>query len=114
MRNDLEMTNKPPTCYWFVNQFKKFLISLILFSSGGDRDLSKTEVQCCLCLRFCHHDCISVITGYIFVSLNQINFYLFVLPRPMLPFMTNYHFLCKDCSPNKPEEQFTKKTASMF
>jgi hypothetical protein len=34
--------------------------------------------------------------------------------RPMLPFMTNYQFLCKDCSPTKPEEQFLKKTASRF
>jgi len=32
----------------------------------------------------------------------------------MLPFMTNYQFLCKDCSPMKPEEQFIKKTASKF
>ncbi|CAF3091039.1 unnamed protein product [Rotaria sp. Silwood2] len=71
------MANKPPTCY-----------------CGADRDLSKVEVQCCLCLRYCHHDCISLTTG------------------PMLPFMTNYHFLCKDCSPNKPEEQFVKKTAT--
>ncbi|CAF1294894.1 unnamed protein product [Rotaria sp. Silwood1] len=77
MPNDIEMATKPPTCY-----------------CGTDRDLSKVEVQCCLCLRFCHHDCISITTG------------------PMLPFMTNYHFLCKDCSPNKPEEQFIKKTAT--
>ncbi|CAF1397053.1 unnamed protein product [Adineta steineri] len=77
MPNDIEMANRPPTCY-----------------CGGDRDLSKVEVQCCLCLRFCHHDCISLTTG------------------PMLPFMTNYQFLCKDCSPAKPEEQFVKKTAT--
>ncbi|CAF1162961.1 unnamed protein product [Rotaria sordida] len=77
MPNDIEMANKSPTCY-----------------CGADRDLSKVEVQCCLCLRFCHHDCISITTG------------------PMLPFMTNYQFLCKDCSPNKPEEQFIKKTAT--
>jgi Set1/Ash2 histone methyltransferase complex subunit ASH2 len=77
MLNEIEMTNKPPACY-----------------CDGDRELSKVEVQCCLCLRFCHQDCISVPTG------------------PMLPFMINYQFLCKDCSPTKPEEQFLKKTAT--
>lgn len=32
----------------------------------------------------------------------------------MLPFMTNYQFVCKDCSQNKTDENFLKKTASMF
>ncbi|CAF3447966.1 unnamed protein product [Rotaria socialis] len=77
MPNDIEMTNKLSTCY-----------------CGGEREFSRVEIQCCLCLRFFHQDCVSVTTG------------------PMLPFMTNYHFLCKECSPNKPEEQFVKKTAT--
>ncbi len=62
MPNDTEMTNKSPTCYWFVNM-KLFYYLCFIFSSGGERDLSKVEVQCYLCLRFCHHDCISIPTG---------------------------------------------------
>ncbi|CAF1251303.1 unnamed protein product [Adineta ricciae] len=77
MPNVIKMTNRSLTCY-----------------CGGERDLSKVEVQCCLCLRYCHQECLSLSTG------------------PMLPFMTNYQFVCKDCSQDKTDENFLKKNAT--
>lgn len=114
MPNEIEMPNKPPTCYWFVtSQNKKipFLISFFIqrWRTGFiESRNSMWSLFSILSSRMCfstHRVCQT------FISL--INIFYFFSIRPMMPFMINYHFLCKDCSPNKPEEQFVKKTASM-
>ena len=50
-------------------------------SSGGERDLSKVEVQCCGCLRFCHQECLTVPTGSASIQEKSSNESLFRLDR---------------------------------
>ncbi|KAL1920179.1 uncharacterized protein VTP21DRAFT_1325 [Calcarisporiella thermophila] len=59
---------------------------------GRDRDLSKLELQCQSCLNWFHDDCLSVSLG------------------PVLPFITNYRFVCRMCSPSH-EESFERLRA---
>lgn len=58
---------------------------------GKDRDLTISEFQCGMCLRYYHETCIGCLQG------------------GYVPFMTNYQFFCKRCS---GQESFNKRPAS--
>ncbi|PAA70979.1 hypothetical protein BOX15_Mlig010759g2 [Macrostomum lignano] len=60
---------------------------------GEPRRYSEAEFQCCQCSRWFHKACIKFNVGSV------------------LPFMTNYHFMCKSCN-NRAEEVFNRKQAS--
>jgi hypothetical protein len=113
MPNDIEMANKPPTCYWFVNLIKNKIRNI--FCPYFLVVLIEIYLKLKFNVVFVFDFVIMIVYLYqLGMFLFNIIFFLFVLIRPMLPFMTNYQFLCKDCSPMKPEEQFIKKTASKF
>lgn len=56
---------------------------------GDDRNLLDVDVQCSRCSNFFHGRCIKLDMG------------------PVVPFMTNYHFACRNCSPTQ-SESFTR------
>ncbi|CAH1794690.1 unnamed protein product [Owenia fusiformis] len=60
---------------------------------GKAREIGKIELQCGICLRWFHLECLENISG------------------KLVPFMTTYVLCCKVCSPNGLET-FTKKQAS--
>nr|XP_011432333.1 set1/Ash2 histone methyltransferase complex subunit ASH2 isoform X1 [Crassostrea gigas] len=60
---------------------------------GKGRNLGTVEIQCGFCFRWFHQDCIGCYLG------------------TAIPFMTNYQFACRGCSPNGLEN-FTKKVSS--
>lgn len=52
---------------------------------GRGRSVGEVELQCSVCLKWFHKECITTNVGN------------------MLPFMTTYHFCCKFCHPNTQE-----------
>nr|QDF21435.1 set1 Ash2 histone methyltransferase complex subunit ASH2 [Brachionus koreanus] len=57
------------------------------------RNLDEAELQCCVCARWFHKNCIDIDTG------------------PTVRFMVTYQFFCKNCGQNRLES-FSKKQAS--
>lgn len=74
-----------------LTYLKYFVINFCLIVSLKDRNFETIELQCCMCSRWYHRECIEIDTG------------------PLVRFMINYHFLCKKCN---SIESFTKKQAS--
>ena len=72
-------------CFFFTNNLKYFI-------SGKDRNMNIVELFCATCLRWFHESCISYQLG------------------KLVPFMMNYVFLCKNCSPTGLES-FKKNQA---
>lgn len=64
-------------------------------SSGKDRNLNILELLCVTCNRWFHESCIGFQLG------------------KLIPFSTNYIFVCKNCSPTGLES-FRKSQASML
>lgn len=62
------------------------------FHSGKDRNMNIVELFCATCLRWFHESCISYQLG------------------KLVPFMMNYVFFCKNCSPTGLES-FKKNQA---
>ncbi|OWF50318.1 set1/Ash2 histone methyltransferase complex subunit ASH2-like isoform X1 [Mizuhopecten yessoensis] len=67
--------------------------ALSLCYCGKGRNLGAVELQCGFCYKWFHSDCIGCYIG------------------TCIPFMTNYQFSCKQCSPNGLE-YFNRKQAS--
>ncbi|XP_041364541.1 set1/Ash2 histone methyltransferase complex subunit ASH2-like [Gigantopelta aegis] len=57
------------------------------------RNIGSVELQCSTCIKWFHSECVSCFIG------------------KCIPFMANYHFCCKNCSPNGMES-FQKKPAT--
>ncbi|XP_064601682.1 set1/Ash2 histone methyltransferase complex subunit ASH2-like [Liolophura sinensis] len=60
---------------------------------GKGRNLGTVELQCAVCLRWYHNECINCYVG------------------TCMPYMTNYQFGCKRCNATKVES-FTRRTAT--
>ena len=60
---------------------------------GKERNLNICELLCSTCLKWYHESCISYQLG------------------KLVPFMVNYHFVCKNCSPTGLES-FKKNQAT--
>lgn len=65
---------------------------LMLYFSGKDRNLNIVELLCANCSRWYHESCIGYQLG------------------KLVPFLANYIFLCKNCSPTGLES-FKKSQA---
>ena len=63
--------------------------------SGKERNLNIVELLCASCLRWYHESCIGYQLG------------------KLVPFMMNYFFVCKNCSPTGLES-FKKNQASEY
>lgn len=104
------MTTRPSGCYWFVNEIEKTNIVYLIFLVVEIEIYPELKFNVTLVFDFVIKNVFLFqlgIDGCFFIS--DIFFSFF---RPMLPFMTNYQFFCKECSQIKPDEQFFKKTAS--
>lgn len=94
-------------CYWYEFHFvylimMKFSVSDETFQltnnfifSGKDRNLNIAELLCASCARWFHESCIGYQLGNI------------------VPFMMNYVFMCKNCSPTGLEN-FKKNQARKY
>lgn len=70
---------------------------LYLFNfSGKDRNLNIVELLCASCNRWFHESCIGYQLG------------------KLVPFMTNYLFVCKNCSPTGLETFKKNQARKMF
>jgi len=68
---------------------------LLFVYSGKDRNLNIVELLCASCLRWYHESCIGYQLG------------------KLVPFMMNYFFVCKNCSPTGLEN-FKKNQAREY
>lgn len=68
---------------------------VVCVRSGKDRNLNIVELLCASCSRWFHESCISYQLG------------------KLVPFMTNYLFICKNCSPTGLET-FKKNQAREY
>lgn len=71
-----------------------YLVKVIFFS-GKDRNLNIVELLCANCNRWFHESCIGYQLG------------------KLVPFLTNYFFVCKNCSPTGLES-FKKNQARKY
>lgn len=71
------------------------MILIVFTHSGKDRNMNIVELFCATCLRWFHESCISYQLG------------------KLVPFMMNYVFFCKNCSPTGLES-FKKNQARRF
>uniref|UniRef100_T1INU9 B30.2/SPRY domain-containing protein n=1 Tax=Strigamia maritima TaxID=126957 RepID=T1INU9_STRMM len=81
------------TCYSEIGHGEKMLEPEGICYCTKERNFNTVELQCGSCFNWFHEKCVSVMTG------------------KCVPFMTNYSFCCKMCSPTGIES-FTKKQAN--
>lgn len=98
---DIKIENKccsyQKSVKWFcISSDTSLVMSHVLYiCSGKDRNLNIVELLCAICFRWYHESCIGYQLG------------------KLVPFMMNYFFVCKNCSPTGLES-FKKNQAREY